>query len=267
VTDAKTNRISILPGDGAGRFGQPTVFSTINGPGFIAAGDFNKDGKPDLAVIGQFYYAQLVILLGDGKGGFAAAQTSAAKQGMDYCYGIALGDFNGDGNLDVALAYRNAVIIEFCNGAGGFTSWRRYDLGINSAASGIAAADFNKDGKMDMAVSIISLNKVFIMRGDGLGGFTIPLKLTVGQNPQQVIVSDLNADNKADLVVPNSGTHDVSVLLGAAPGNFSPPQNYSLGGTTLAPKSAAVGDFNGDKRLDLAVPMASYIATLTNTCQ
>ncbi|MGB7922528.1 MAG: FG-GAP-like repeat-containing protein [Pyrinomonadaceae bacterium] len=264
ATDDKTGKVSILPGDGTGRFGPAASFPAGWNAMYIAVGDFNKDAKPDLAIAGQYRSGQLTILLGNGAGGFSSTKYYSA---YDDTYGIVAEDFNGDGQLDVALANSRSVTTWLGDGAGKLTKDKSTDLGVNSKLSGLASADFNKDGKMDLAVTIISTNQVAILRGNGLGGFTVPLKYTVGQNPSQVVIGDLNADNKADLIVPNSGTHDVSVLFGTNPGNFSLPRHFALGGTPLAPKVVALGDFNGDNRPDLAVPMSSNLSIMVNTCQ
>lgn len=264
VTNSAIHKVSILLGDGTGHFGPPTTFSAAWNSMYVAVGDFNKDAKPDLAIVGHYSTGQLVVLLGNGSGGFSSP---IAYSPADYCYGIVVADFNGDGQQDVALANSRSITTWLGDGTGHLRKEKSLDLGVNSRLSGLASGDFNKDGKMDLAVSIISTNHIAILRGNGLGGFALHLKYTLGQNPSQVVIGDLNADNKADLIVPNSGTHDVSVLFGTSLGTFSPPQHFALGGTTLAPKIVTVGDFNGDNRADLAVPMSSNLAIMVNTCR
>ena len=150
-----------------------------NSPISIAVGDFNGDGIADLA--GTNYCVSksdcnqfsVSVLLGLGDGAFSAATSYPLGVSEDFGY-IAVGDFNGDGKLHLAVAcwYENSVTILLGNGDGTFT--------VNSSAtptaqnpSSIAVGDFNGDGKLDLAVTSNWSGTVTILLGNGDGTFTV----------------------------------------------------------------------------------------------
>src|SRR5262249_14539320 len=118
---------------------------------------------------------------------------------------------------------------------------------------GIAAGDFNDDGNLDLAVANAGTNNVSILLGVGDGTFGAATNFNVGTAPAALAVGDFNGDGKLDLAVANCGVdNNVSILLGDGNGSFSPASTPTVGvGTT--PIAIAVGDFNGDGVLDLAV--------------
>src|SRR5262249_17243559 len=114
-------------------------------------------------------------------------------------------------------------------------------------------ADLNGDGKLDLVTSNYTGNNVSVLLGDGTGSFpAFSTDYPTGTGPESVAAGDINGDGKLDLVTPNVGTTNVSVLLGSGTGTFGAPTSYGLNGGT-APIDVALGDFNGDSRLDIAV--------------
>jgi hypothetical protein len=119
----------------------------------------------------------------------------------------------------------------------------------------VAVGDFNGDGKLDLAVANEGSNTVSILLGDGTGNFTAASSTSTGTAPQSVAMGDFNGDGKLDLAVANEGSNTVSdsntvsILLGDGTGNFTTASSAATG---EAPLSVAVGDFNGDGKLDLA---------------
>src|SRR5688572_19231952 len=161
---------------------------------------------------------------------------------------VAVGDFDGDGEQDLAVARRLDLVILRGNGAGGFSAplSKFAGLGLTSVAVG----DFNGDGKQDLAVAAGSSNAVSILLGDGSGGFAPAMLFAVGGlHPQSVAVGDFNRDGKQDVAIANRDSNDVSILLGNGAGGFSALVNFFAGS---APSSVAVGDFDGDGKQDLA---------------
>src|ERR1022692_3750501 len=164
--------------------------------------------------------------------------------GTGYAYSVAVGDFNGDGKLDLAVANGVGVSVLLGNGDGAFQPAVTYAAGTYTES--IAVGDFNGDGKLDLVVTnnLSSGGTVSVLLGNGDGTFQAPRTYGVGASPYGVAVGDFNGDGKLDLAVTNSGSSgSVSVLLGNGDGTFQPALN-SAAGTDLL--SVAVGDFSGD---------------------
>ena len=221
-------------------------FGAGNNPRSVAVGDFNGDGKQDLAVANE-NSGNVSILLGDGAGSFSTATNFGAG---DSPYSVAVGDFNGDGKQDLAVANENSgnVSILLGDGAGSFSSATNFGAG-NSPYS-VAVGDFNGDGKQDLAVANFNSDNVSILLGNGAGSFSTATNFGAGSSPTSVAVGDFNSDGKQDLAVTNFNSDNVSILLGDGAGGFSAASNFHAG---FQPYSVAVGDFNGDGRQDLAV--------------
>ncbi len=219
----------------------------------LAIGDFNRDGKADLAIT-DANSGTVSILLGNGNGTFQPAvnySTGGANS-------VATGDFNGDGKLDLAVATAGeSVSILLGNGDGTFQVPASYSTGSGSAPFSVAVGDFNRDGKLDLAVANYRGADVTVLLGNGDGTFQAPASYSTGSGsaPLSVAVGDFNRDGKLDLVVgkftcPNNPCGNLSVLLGNGDGTFQAGVDYNAG---FEPTSVAVADFNNDGKLDLAV--------------
>jgi hypothetical protein len=231
-------------------------------PWSIAIGDFNRDGIPDLAV-GTFTEGTngLIILLGNGDGTFTAVASRPNTGGS--VVAIAVGDFNGDGIPDLAVAGEEpqAVLqILLGNGDGTFSSVSE-KLATGSNPDSIAVGDFNEDGIQDLAVSNGNEadtsnsggnNSVTILLGNGDGTFTASSSSpATGSSPSSIAAADFNRDGILDLAVSNYGSNSVTILLGNGDGTFSTASASPA--TDRGPSSIAVGDFNEDGKQDLAV--------------
>jgi hypothetical protein len=168
---------------------------------------------------------------------------------------LAAGDFNGDGNLDLAVANSDAGTVNMVLGAGtGHFSHpvsTSYAPGPNISA--LAAGDFNHDGKLDLVTANQGNRSVSVLLGNGDGTLQTAVSYAVGSSPDSVAVGDFNGDGKLDLVTANQGTNDVSVLLGNGDGTFQPAVSHAVG---VDPTSVAVGDFNDDGHPDLVTANA-----------
>ena len=226
--------------------------ATFSGSNFTAAtgayksviGDFNNDGKQDVATTCSS--SNLIsIQLGDGNGGVSATTSVSAGTSPEF---IVTGDFNNDGKLDLACTNFNSPNIIIClgNGIGGFTSIA--SLVLSGGCSGIATGDFNKDGNLDLAVSNLTTNTVFIRLGNGTGFFSGSTEINVGTYPRVITVSDFNNDGNQDFAVTNYSSGTVSVRLGNGLGGFSGTTN--LTGSTSA-YGLASADINNDGNQDL----------------
>ena len=238
--------VTTAPACDALTFGAATNFATGSNPFSVAVGDFNGDGKQDLAV-GNAISDTVSIFLGDGAGSFSAA----TDFGTDTTpFSVAVGDFNGDGRQDLALPnyHSNNVSILLGNGAGSFSAATNF--GAGTAPSSVAVGDFNGDDKQDLAVANFDSSNVSILLGNGAGSFTAATNFGAGTGPVAVAVGDFNGDDKQDLAVANFDSSNVSILLGDGVGSFSAATDFVTG---TSPSSVAAGDFNDDGKQDLAV--------------
>jgi len=215
-------------------------------PQSIATGDFNGDGKLDLAVADRNSNS-VSILLGNGDGTFQPPVSYSVDLAPVF---VVVGDFNGDGKLDLAVvnAGSNDVSILLGNGDGTFQPAVSYSVGRNPQS--VTVGDWNGDGKLDLAVANQGDNDVTILLGNGDGTFQPPSSYAVGTSPVSVTAGDFNGDGHLDLAVANQGDNDVAILLGNGDGTFQPPSSYIVG---TSPVFVTAGDFNGDGHLDLAV--------------
>ncbi len=227
-------------------FGPPTSFAVGLTPYSVAVGDFNGDGKPDLATA-NFGGGTVSVLLGNGNGTFGPA--TDFKVGSNP-FSIAVGDFNGDGIPDLAVANNGSNTVSVLLGNGNGTLRPATDFKVGSNPFSIAVGDFNGDGTPDLAVANRDDNNVSVLLGNGDGSFSPGQSVPAGRAPLSVAVGDFNRDGIPDLAVANGFDNNVSVLLGNGDGTFQAATNYAVG---VQPFSIAVGDFNGDGTPDLAV--------------
>ena len=238
-----------LAAPGQSSFLGGTNFAAGAMPYLLTTGDFNGDGIPDLAVSNGEVTGQTVnVMLGNGDGTF---QSPVPYQVLDGPMGIASGDFNADGKLDLAVACftrpNQGVSVLVGNGDGSFQAQQPYPIGIAPIA--VAVGDFNSDGAPDLAVAD-AVGTVIVLLNNGDGTFT-PEQQTfpAGEEPMAIVVGDFNRDGNLDLAVADHFSQ-VQVLLGNGDGTFQPAKAYDTG---RFPFGIAVGDLNGDGILDLAV--------------
>ena len=244
---------------GAALFGPPTTIAVGASPIRLAVADFNRDGKPDVAVPNRGSDS-LSILIGDGTGSFAVPTSlplSTAPQA------IATGDLDGNGTVDMAVSTQlGRVHILLGNGAGGFTAAAGSPLslgpGSGNTSYGIVVVDLNKDGKLDIAATAHDAAYVAVFLGNGTGAFSAApgSPHTTGAGPMSLVVADFNGDGKPDLASSAEGTstvpaNDITVLLGTGTGDFTTAPGSPFSAHN-GPTGLAAGDFNEDGKLDLA---------------
>ena len=231
-------------------FAPPASYPVGTHPEDGALGDFNGDGKPDLAVANNST-SNISVLLGNGDGTFGVKTDYDVGQPAD---GVAITDLNSDGKLDIvaetSLGLNEAVSVLLGNGNGTFQTHVDYLFSGLAQPNSILASDFNNDNKPDIVVIDGDGASVLLGNGDGT------LKPAVGYGSSNfatsVAVGDFNADGKMDLAVSSYGFGTggvVSVMLGKGDGTFFPSIDYS---SAPSPFSIVKGDFNGDSKLDLA---------------
>ncbi len=226
--------------------------SVGNQPQSVVVGDFNGDGIPDLAVANSNSNT-VSILLGTGTGAFTQASGSPHTVGQNP-FAVVVGDFNGDGHADLAVANEGSdtVTILLGDGSSHFTATGT-PVAVGGNPFGLAVGDFNGDGIADLAVANESSGTVTILQGNGSGGFAVvpgSQQLAVGDNPNAVAVGDFNGDGHADLAVTNQGSNTVTILLGTGTGHFGTGSPIAVG---IHPRLVVVGDFNDNGIADLAV--------------
>ena len=220
-------------------------------PADIAVADLNGDSHPDLLTANNGGNT-ISVLLGDGRGEFRAAAGSPLA-GCPVTHLVVPGDVNIDHKLDLAITCHdsNDVIIYLGDGRGGFTSapGSPFPLlrGTQPHNHGLALADVNGDAHPDILTSNQNHHSVSVLLGDGRGS-----PFPVGRAPYPLAAGDVNGDGHADVVTPNVGSNNVTVLLGDGRGGFAPAPASPLAVATR-PYFVALGDLNGDRKLDLAV--------------
>ena len=250
IPNGSTNAVSVLLGNGDGTFQSLGTYATEPGSHThaIAVGDFNGDGNQDLVVTNLIFCDcdTVSVLLGNGDGTFQPQVT----YGVGYqAYAIVVGDFNGDGDADLAVANRddNNVGILLGNGDGTFRPQTTVPVLVSPVA--LATGDLNDDGQIDLIVVNSASQTISELMGKGDGTFQDQVLYPVGNSPAGVVVTDLNGDGNPDVAVTNTNDNTISTQMGRGDGSFSTFATLALG---ISPGPLTIGDFDEDGNPDLA---------------
>jgi hypothetical protein len=189
-----------------------------------------------------------------------AASASEFTTAVNYAVGnspisLAVGDFNGDGAPDLAVADLTSGKVSILLGKGNGTFQTAVKYSAGSRPISVAVGDFNGDGFLDLAVvNNLSSGMVSILLGKGDGTFTAEAAYAAGTSSRSVAVGEFNGDGDLDLAVANQGSDNVSILLGNGNGSFQAPVNYNAG---TQPVFVTASDLGNNGVVDLAVADAS----------
>ncbi len=253
--NSNSHTVGVLLGQTSGGFVAATTYSTgpNSTPTNVALGDVNGDGQFDIVTANEGNQTA-GVLLGQA-GGFAAVSNYSTGTGS-FPRGVALADANGDGRLDIFVTdTQNNTIAVLLGQTGGFAPVASYAVGMGSNPRDVTVGDLNGDGRADIVTANVASASVGVLLGLASGGFATVSTYSTGTNsrPTSVTLGDVNGDGRPDIVtaVLNVSSPDnVGVLLGQAGGGFA-PVSLSAIGTSVSPLGVALGDVNGDGRLDV----------------
>ena len=199
-TSGHSTNIGILLGGPGGTFGTPTIIPTTGDyPSSVVVGDFNHDADPDLAFSDSV--GDVSVLLGGPGATFGTQNSYPAVTANHYVTSIAVGDFNADGDADLAVVDVDAAQVQVLTGDSGGTFGAPVTYAVPNAYA-VAVADFNDDGDPDLAVSG-AYGYVYVLQGGDGSTFGNTKSFKTGGSTFSLAVGDFNADSQPDLVAAN----------------------------------------------------------------
>ncbi|CAF4071922.1 unnamed protein product, partial [Rotaria sordida] len=247
---AMINDVSVCLGHGNGSFASETRYSVGSYPLSVAVGDFNNDAHLDI-VIANSESNDVSVLLCHGNGSFASQTRYLAGATP---ISVAVGDFNKDTGLDIVVANRdsNDVSVLLGHGNGFFANETRYSVGYGPQS--VATGDLNSDTLLDIVVVNGNENDVSVLLQYNRGALTYNVAYAAGggSSIQCIVIDDFNSDTNLDIILSNQGTNNLGVLFGYGNGSFEKEMMLSTGSKSR-PVLDALGDFNGDNLVDIAI--------------
>jgi hypothetical protein len=239
-------------------FAPSVAYPAGDRPSGGAALDFDLDGHPDV-VVSVRGSDELAFLKGNGDATFAAPSYLALASNSNP-EGIATGDFDHDGDVDLAVVLfgGEALQLVLANGDGTFAPGPQFELG--NEPSMVVACDFNDDGWLDLAVNERGAGDVAVLFNDEAGGFGPAVFHAVGAETRDVAFGDLTSDGIPDLAVTSRDDRRVRLFKNLGDGSFQFLRDVSYG-SQLEPHGLGMADMDGDGLLDLYSVWASTAGT------
>jgi hypothetical protein len=278
IADRRDDRAVIVYGLGGGQFGTPISIPLEPRPTSITSGDFNADGRVDLAVTTagpedtQPPLPKVTTLLRQANGSYVAGTPDAVEETPLF---VAAADFNADGRDDVAVANQatNTVSILFSNANGSPVLNQTLNPNeVGQQPSSLTVADFNLDGRPDIAVGDFlggispSTIRIFLAGADGL--LTFDRGLNAGTALPGILARDLTGDSLYDIVAIQQTGNQVTLFYDQGPAGERRFRSRPADNVSRRPINLTIADFDGDGRYDVATgngdPSANNISVLTN---
>lgn len=235
-------------------------FATGTSPFSVAIGDLNGDNKPDLVTANNANGPDISILRNISTSSSISFATKVEFPIASNSTSVALGDLDGDGKLDIISANpsNNSVSVLRNTSSGGTINFAtKVDFSGNSDCVNVTIGDINGDGKPDLViVNKTGSSSISVLRNTssvGIISFATKVDFATGANPQAAAIGDFDGDGKPDIAVANDGSGTVSVLRNTSSTStisFATKVDFT---TDVNPFSVAIGDIDGDGKLDLAV--------------
>ncbi len=246
-------------------------FTTGSNPQSVATGDLDGDGKADMAIVNAASNTVSVLRNTSTSGTISFAAKVDYATGLRP-QGIAIGDVDGDGKLDLLAVTTISTVSVFRNTStsGTISFAAKVDYTTGSSPYSIAIGDMDGDGKPDLAIANYGSSTVSLFRNTSTSGtvsFAAKVDYATGNNPQSVSIGDLDGDGKADMAVANYNSNTVSVFRNSSTSgviSFAAKVDYTTGST---PQSVSIGDLDGDGKADMAVAnyYSNTISVFRNT--
>jgi hypothetical protein len=265
ISEGESDFIYLLRGNGDGTFGEQESIASGHDPYALATADMNHDEIPDVVQsLATESGGRVNVLLGDGLGNFALTEENGRRLNAP-SYGVVLGDFDEDGDLDAASTTigrpsnclsNNCGTLSITLGDGTGQLDRPFDFATGPSPFAIAVADLDHDDHLDIITGDSGDDALSVFKGSG----KVPVTpedppffervavVPVGVTPGSIVLADFNGDGWLEAVVGNVRSGDISVLPGLPGGGFGPARHFVSG---IVLNSAGAGDFNEDTHVDL----------------
>jgi len=260
ATGIDDDKIQVLLSNEDGTFQAAVAYATLLRAGAFTAGDYNRDGRADLAIASyrsapakaaEAFPSLVWVARGDGLGGLVSDRITRVAVGANPSDSVVVDlDGSGRGGIVTANAGSNDATVLLTDAAGTVSVQGTVPVGMSP--KGIAAADINgaadATGRVDVVVANEDSDDVSVLIGLGDGEFEVATSVVLSRKPAALALGTLNADPWPDLVTSNPATGDVAVLLGAGDGTFGEPSYLVVG---EEPVDVAIERVNQDEFFDI----------------